>query len=156
MLSSRNSGHRNLFRAAAFIFVLATVGVNLRSWFTAPFASLHIVSWVLLLGSLGLAVHGFMLLAVIGQPQGRIDKTTVLVTVGAYRYIRHPLYASLLLLAWGAFLKQPSLPGTVLAAAATASLIATARAEEVELSQKFGSAYAEYRKSTKMFIPYVF
>jgi len=151
-----SSGRTHLFRASAFVFVLATVGVNLRSWFTAPFASLHIVSWVLLLGSLGLAVHGFMLLAVIGQPQGRIDKTTVLVTVGAYRYIRHPLYASLLLLAWGAFLKQPSLPGTVLAAAATASLIATARAEEVELSQKFGSAYAEYRKSTKMFIPYVF
>jgi len=32
----------------------------------------------------------------------------------------------------------------------------TTRAEEVELSQKFGSAYAEYRKSTKLFIPYVF
>src|SRR3972149_4670250 len=97
MLSSPNSGHRNLFRAAAFIFVLATVGMNLRSWFTAPFASLHIVSWVLLLGSLGLAVHGFMLLAGIGQPQGRIDKTTVLLTVGAPRDIRHPLYAAPLL-----------------------------------------------------------
>src|SRR3972149_2484440 len=97
MLSSRNNGHRNLFPAAAFIFVLATVGMNLRSWFTDPFASLHIVSWVLLLGSLGLAVHGFMLLAVVGQPQGRVGKTTLLVTVGAYRDIRHPLYAAPLL-----------------------------------------------------------
>ena len=146
----------HIARAFSFVFVLGTVGVNLRPWFRAPFAPLHILSWALLLGSLGLAVHGFILLSVIGRPQGRIDQTTVLVTVGAYRYLRHPLYASLLLLAWGAFLKQPSLPGTVLAAAATASLIATARAEEAELSQKFGSAYAEYRKSTKMFIPYVF
>ena len=143
-------------RGLAFGFIVSVVVLNLGSWFRAPLTPLHLGSWALLVGSLALALHGFMLLAVIGQPQGRIDKTTVLVTVGAYQYIRHPLYASLLLLAWGAFLKQPSLPGTVLAAAATASLIATARAEEVELSQKFGTAYAEYRKSTKMFIPYVF
>ena len=151
-----SSGRTHLFRASAFVFVLATIGVNVRAWFHAPLSPVHLVSWILLLASLALAVHGFLLLSVIEKPQGRIDQTTVLVTVGAYRYVRHPLYASLLLLAWGAFLKQPSLPGTVLAAAATASLIATARAEEVELSQKFGSAYAEYRKSTKMFIPYVF
>ena len=151
-----SNGRTHLFRASAFVFVLATIGVNVRAWFHAPLSPVHLVSWILLLASLALAVHGFLLLSVIGKPRGRIDKTTVLVTIGAYRYIRHPLYASLLLLAWGAFLKQPSLPGTVLAAAATASLIATARAEEVELSQKFGTAYAEYRKSTKMFIPYVF
>ena len=156
MRSSRSNGRTNRFRASAFVFVLATIGVNMRAWFHAPLSPAHLVSWILLLASLGLAVRGFLLLSLIGKPQGRIDKTTVLVTIGAYRYIRHPLYTSLLLLAWGAFLKQPSLPGTILAAAATASLIATARAVEVELSQKFGGDYAEYRKSTKMFIPHVF
>ncbi|MCK7540462.1 MAG: hypothetical protein MZV63_61010 [Marinilabiliales bacterium] len=37
----------------------------------------------------------------------RFEKTTELVTSGIYRYIRHPMYSSLLLLAWGIWLKQP-------------------------------------------------
>jgi protein-S-isoprenylcysteine O-methyltransferase Ste14 len=48
-----------------------------------------------------------------------IEKTTILVTTGAYRYIRHPLYSSLLFLAWGIFFKAPSWPGGLLALAAT-------------------------------------
>ena len=35
------------------------------------------------------------------------ENTVKLVEVGLYRFIRHPMYASLLLLAWGAFLKHP-------------------------------------------------
>lgn len=145
-----------LFRGAAFLFVLATVAVNLRGWFADPLAPVHLISWALLLASLVLAVHGFVLLTVVGRPQGRIDRTTVLVTVGAYRYIRHPLYASLLLGAWGAFLKGPSPAGAIFALLATASLVATARAEEAELLQKFGEGYAAYQKTTKMFLPYLF
>ena len=40
----------------------------------------------------------------------RFESTTTLVTAGAYRYIRHPLYESGLMLAWGAALKAPSAP----------------------------------------------
>jgi hypothetical protein len=72
-----------------------------------------------------------------------------------YHYIRHPLYASLLYLAWGIFFKSPSLLDGCIAAVATAFLYATARADENECLVKFGGEYAEYMKATKMFIPFI-
>jgi protein-S-isoprenylcysteine O-methyltransferase Ste14 len=72
-----------------------------------------------------------------------------------YHYIRHPLYASLLYLAWGIFFKSPSLLDGCIAVVATAFLYATARADENECLVKFGGEYAEYMKATKMFIPFI-
>ena len=60
------------------------------------------------------------------------ERTTKLVTVGIFRYIRHPMYCSLLLLTWGLFFKDPSSTGAALASAATLSLLLTAKADEAE------------------------
>jgi protein-S-isoprenylcysteine O-methyltransferase Ste14 len=111
---------------------------------------------LLLIASLILAVHGFHLLRIIGRPEGEIEDTTTLVMLGAYKYVRHPLYASLLLLGWGAFFKDPSLPAGVLILATCAFLTATARVEEAENLDKFGADYAAYMKTTRMFIPFLF
>jgi protein-S-isoprenylcysteine O-methyltransferase Ste14 len=75
---------------------------------------------------------------------------------GAYRYIRHPLYASLLLFTWEAFLKQISLPAGLLLSVTIVALYLTARLEEQENLQNFGLEYAEYMQHTKMFIPWLF
>jgi len=91
----------------------------------------------------------------IGRTKGGIENTTTLVRSGAYKYIRHPLYSSLLLFSWGVFFKDPSLLGGVLLLAISAFLIATARVEEVENLHKFGADYANYMKTTKMFIPFL-
>ncbi|MGB5873873.1 MAG: methyltransferase, partial [Bacteroidota bacterium] len=74
---------------------------------------------------------------------------------GAYRYIRHPLYASLIYLAWGTFLKDISWLTFAVVAVTTAFLFATARVEERENVEHFGESYLEYSARTKMFIPYV-
>jgi protein-S-isoprenylcysteine O-methyltransferase Ste14 len=83
------------------------------------------------------------------------EKTTQLVTTGIYRYIRHPLYSSLLLLAWGIFFKAPSFAGGTLAALAAIFLVYTAKADERECVQFFGEEYLEYMKRTKRFIPFI-
>ena len=83
------------------------------------------------------------------------EKTAELVTTGVYRYIRHPMYSSLLLLAWGVFFKAPSWPGILLGAAATGCLVATAKVEEQENVRFFGPSYESYMKQTRMFIPFV-
>ena len=85
-----------------------------------------------------------------------IEKTTHLVTNGAFMYIRHPLYSSLLLLAWGVFLKHPSSVGGGVVLGATVFLLATAKVEEAENIRYFGAAYRAYMQTTKMFIPFVF
>ena len=84
------------------------------------------------------------------------EKTTALITTGIYAYIRHPLYSSLLLLAWGIYFKAPSLPGVLLAVVTTTFLSATARADEGECIQFFGTEYQDYMQKTKRFIPFLF
>jgi protein-S-isoprenylcysteine O-methyltransferase Ste14 len=79
-----------------------------------------------------------------------------LVVEGAYRYIRHPLYSSLLFLGWGIFFKDLSWAGLALAAGATFFLAMTARAEEGENIRFFGPAYQEYMQRSRMFIPFLF
>jgi len=154
--SLRNWRSHGFYRFFAFESILLLLLLNVRYWFQNPLAPLKIVAWVLLTISLFLVIHGFYLLRVIGQPEGDIENTTNLVTAGAYKYIRHPLYSSLLFGAWGIFFKQVSLTATVLVLVAMVSLVATAKVEERENAQKFGDEYVEYMKKTRMFIPFLF
>ena len=152
------------YRFFAWESILALVLLNAPVWFKNPFAPQQLISWLFLLISIFLAVHGVHLLRVIGQPnQKRTDaellefeKTSSLVTVGAYKYIRHPLYSSLLFLAWGAFLKHPSWLGLFLVFSASIFLFLTARKDELECLQHFGAAYQRYMQVTKRFVPYIF
>ncbi len=152
----RNPRSRGFYRFFAFESILILILLNLEHWLSDPFSVHQIVSWFLLLCSFVLAAQGFYLLHVMGKPKSGIEDTTTLVVVGAYKYIRHPLYSSLLFLVWGVFFKDVSLLGGVLASVATASLIITAKMEEAENIQKFGAEYAAYMKSTRMFIPFLF
>ena len=154
--SLRNPHSHGFFRFFAFESILVLLLLNLEHWFSNPFSALQIVSWLLLLSSLILAVHGFYLLHTVGRAKGGILNTTTLVTLGAYKYIRHPLYTSLLLFGWGVFFKDASILSGILSLATLAFLIATARVEEVENLHKFGADYAAYMKTTKMFIPFLF
>lgn len=130
--------------------------LNLEVWFKNPFSVPQIISWVLLIISIFLVIHGVHLLRAVGKPRDALEDTTKLVLQGAYKYIRHPLYSSLLFLAWGVFFKNLDLLNTTLVVIATLFLAATARAEEAENLQKFGPAYADYMKKSKMFVPFVF
>lgn len=162
--SLRAPASHGFYRFFAWECLLLLFLLNMRGWFDRPFSSHQLVSWLLLLISLALVVPGVNLLRRKGRPKEQqrdipligIEKTTVLVTEGVFRYIRHPLYSSLLFLGWGIFFKHPSWPGALLALAASAFLVLTARAEEAENLRYFGEAYQEYMKHTKMFVPFVF
>jgi protein-S-isoprenylcysteine O-methyltransferase Ste14 len=154
--SLRKPQSHGFTRFFAFEGIVILVVTNLDHWFTDPFSVHQIVSWILLATSLFLALHGFHLLRVIGRPHGGFENTTRLVTAGAYTYIRHPLYASLLAGAWGIFSKDLSLSGLFVCAATTLLLVLTARREERENLERFGTEYASYMAETKMFIPYLF
>jgi protein-S-isoprenylcysteine O-methyltransferase Ste14 len=157
----RSHGFSRFF---AWESILAQFLLNVNDWFRDPFSAHQIASWLMLILSAFLVVHGIHLLRKIGKPDSRRDedgptisfeKTTALIQVGAFKYIRHPLYSSLLFLAWGVFFKAPSWMGGVLALSATAFLAATAKAEEAENIRFFGPAYQAYIKDTKMFIPFL-
>lgn len=152
-----NPYSHGFYRYFAFVSVIGLIILNSGRWLFDPFSPAQKVSWVLLAFSVLLAAGGFFMLWSLGQPKNHnIDDTTALVTRGIFRYIRHPLYSSLLLLDWGAYLKDPSFASTMLALAATTLLATTARLEEIENYRKFGPAYAVYMQKTKMFIPFLF
>ncbi len=161
LLSPQSHG---FYRFFAWESILALVLLNALQWFKNPFSFQQLISWIFLLVSIFLVAHGVHLLRVIGKPnQNRSDhellafeKTSSLVTAGAYKYIRHPLYSSLLFLAWGAFLKDPSWLGILLVSLSSLFLLLTAKSDESECLRHFGNAYQTYMQDTKMFVPFLF
>jgi protein-S-isoprenylcysteine O-methyltransferase Ste14 len=142
-------------RFFAFECILLLTLLNASVWFKQPLAWNQISSWIFLFISIVFAFSGFLLLHRIGKPQGDFENTTKLVIVGIYRFIRHPLYASLLFLGTGIFLKDISITTAFLACINLVALVATARREEKEMVEKFGNEYITYMQKTRMFIPFV-
>ena len=151
------------YRFFAWEVILALFLVNVGVWFKQPFSWQQLISWTLLIASAFLGVHAVLLLNQIRKSETQsvddvrfdFEKTTSLVKVGAYRYIRHPMYSSLLLLAWGIYFKQITWLSSILVLITTVLLILTAKAEERENIGFFGSVYQDYMTQTKMFIPFV-
>ncbi len=154
--SLRQTGSHGFYRFFAWEIILGLIVINLRNWFVNPFSWYQTVSWILLVVCLVPVLNGVYLLRTVGKPADQLEATTQLVTKGIFHFIRHPLYASLIYLAWGIFFKSPSLLGVCLGAVSTVFLYATACADEAECLVKFGSEYAEYMKRTRMFVPFVF
>lgn len=139
--------------------------ISFQQWFGDPMSVRQLISWILLIGCIFPGVYGIHLMWTQGKRDAQrphdaplvwIEETTQLVTTGVFRYIRHPLYCSLLLLAWGVFFKRPSWVAGGMVLAATGFLLATAKAEEVENIHYYGADYREYMRHSKMFIPFVF
>jgi protein-S-isoprenylcysteine O-methyltransferase Ste14 len=163
--SLRRLGSHGFYRFFAFELLWALILLNVPVWFRDPFSARQLLSYFLGALSIGLAVEGFRLLRVIGKPSPRdargtdlgFESTTTLVTVGVYRFIRHPLYGSLLALVGCVYVKNPlPISRIVLALSAAGFLVATAIAEEKENLARFGAAYVAYMKRTRRFIPFLF
>jgi protein-S-isoprenylcysteine O-methyltransferase Ste14 len=79
----------------------------------------------------------------------------VLVKTGPFRYLRHPVYLSMILelaafilicSAWGMLLLVPVL--------FIPAMIMRLRLEEPAMVEKFGDAYRDYQRRVPMLIPY--
>jgi protein-S-isoprenylcysteine O-methyltransferase Ste14 len=153
------------YRFFAFELLWTLILLNAPVWFRDPFSVRQFASYLLGAASIGLAIEGFRLLLSVGRPSTTFaqdtnlgfENTTRLVTAGAYRFIRHPLYASLLALVWCAWLKDPFAAANIaMALASTGFLITTAVIEEKENLVRFGADYATYMKHTRRFVPFLF
>ncbi len=156
-------GSHGFYRFFGWEAILGLLTMNHAVWGNDP-SSLHqTASWLLMLLSIVLVVLGVSTLKRDGAPDAKRDdasfyefeKTTQLVSHGIFGYIRHPMYASLLALAWGAFFQDPSLPGTLLVAIASVAFWLTATTDERECLAYFGEEYATYMQRTKRFIPFL-
>jgi protein-S-isoprenylcysteine O-methyltransferase Ste14 len=82
-----------------------------------------------------------------------VGQSEQLITHGIYRYVRNPMYSgiSLTILGLGLLLNNS---GVALAGMLWLGIAAVqCKREEKELTERFGSAYIEYKNSTPMFFP---
>ena len=151
------------YRFFAWELMLVLVVLNIDGWYNAPLTLDQIICGILMGISLLLVIISYGILRQLGQQDDNrndapllvFEKTTVLVTQGIYRYIRHPMYSSLIFLDWGLFFKRMSwLSGTIALIACFLLVVATL-VEETENVRYFGAQYREYMKRTKRFIPFM-
>lgn len=162
--SLQNLKHHGFYRFFVFEFTLVLIILNFPHWFDYPFSFQQIVSWMLLFISLLFLIQSVYFFKRYGAPKQRRDyktnfefeDTTSLIQEGIYKYIRHPMYGSLLFLDLGAMFKYITIITVSLAAAAVLFVVLTAMVEEKENIKFFGTDYEDYMKRTKMFIPCIF
>lgn len=81
-----------------------------------------------------------------------IAENAELVTTGAYRWVRHPMYASLVAASIGFVVSDPQPWRVVAGVALLVVLIAKARREEAGLKERFPN-YADYQNRSWAFFP---
>ena len=161
LLHPKSHGFFRFFGWEGMVWLLVK---NHSYWFEQPLSTLQIISWILLILSFYLVISGGLILLRKGKPSHEredkhlfgFEKTTELVTTGVYRFVRHPLYASLIYLSWGIFLKHPTIDLLILTLICSVLFYLTALHDEKECIVYFGDEYSNYMKRSKMFIPYVF
>ena len=161
--SLQNPGSHGFYRFFVFEGILLLALINQPHWFADPLSLQHIFSWCLLAVSVSFIVQSLWLLKQRGGHAEReempgnhaFENTVNVVSEGLYSYIRHPMYSSLLFLAWGAYLKNLDFITSVLILAVTFFLFIAAKVEEGENIRFFGESYREYMQRSKMFIPWL-
>lgn len=122
-------------------------------WFKDPLAPRQIISWILLTLSIVYVIGAFKLYFRHTKADLNFENSTQLVTSGFYKYIRHPMYASLLILGWGMFLKEISPLTISVIIIITIAVYLTCKVEEREMIKRFGEEYKVYMTKTRMWIP---
>jgi protein-S-isoprenylcysteine O-methyltransferase Ste14 len=158
-----NIKSHGFYRFFSWECILWLIVNNYRYWFDNPFSIKQIFSWVFLFYSLFLVIIGIKLIKRVGKSQKNRDddtlyqfeKTTELIETGIYKYIRHPLYGSLLFLTWGIYFKNTTPGLLIISVISTILLYLTARFEEKENITYFGEKYRDYIKKSKMFVPFL-
>jgi protein-S-isoprenylcysteine O-methyltransferase Ste14 len=160
LFNIKNHGFYRFFSWECIIWLLVN---NYKFWFDNPFSIQQIFSWIFLFWSAYAVIAGVLLLKRSGKPEKNRDETTLyafektseLVDTGIFRYIRHPLYSSLLFLTWGIFLKNITDELIIISLVSTAFLYFTAIFDEKECIRFFGEEYSEYMNRSKRFVPFI-
>jgi protein-S-isoprenylcysteine O-methyltransferase Ste14 len=152
--AARDRGTRVLI-AVTLGTAIAFAGVIGSRSTQAEIAGPHVSLGVLLMW-LGIAIRVWAIAAL-----GRAFRTTVevdagqaVVSTGPYRWVRHPSYSGLLLIAMGYGVAAGSwLSLVVCAVLPVPALLWRIRVEEAELTGVLGDSYRAYRAQTKRLIP---
>lgn len=151
-----------LMRFVLFLMIVAAIALARRSsdfralqW--AEFHSLPMAVAGVVIATVG-AILAFAARAAIGRnwgPPATRRADTELITSGPYTFVRHPIYAGILLMMIGTAVGL--IPAWwLVAAAAGIYFFYSARREERFMMERFPDSYPAYRARTKILLPFLF
>ena len=146
--------HQNLLNLSLLLLFLRVPGLRTR-W--APEAAAVI--------AVGLALHAASFALAVcsrrhlgrnwsGEIAAKVDHQ--LVRSGPYRWVRHPIYTAMLGMTLGTAMVSGETHALLAFAIMVVAYVRKIPLEEAQLREVFGSAYEDYRKSSRAVIPGVF
>jgi protein-S-isoprenylcysteine O-methyltransferase Ste14 len=88
-----------------------------------------------------------------GQPMS-LKEGHELITTGPYAFVRHPIYTGILVAMFGSLLVEGAL-WLILLAVSGVYFIYSATVEDTLMSHEFPNLYPDYKRRTKMLIPFL-
>lgn len=86
---------------------------------------------------------------------GAETKDGQLLMSGPYKFIRHPIYTTVLTLVWSSVIGHPSLTTLIVSVIMTVVTVIRIATEEQFLRARY-QGYAEYSQATKRIVPFIF
>jgi protein-S-isoprenylcysteine O-methyltransferase Ste14 len=125
--------------------------------FSCPFdLLLQLIGMALLVAGMFGAWWAIASLGEFNAPRwARLKQGHAVIKTGAYRYLRHPLYASRMIAYLGVFLFFENFLLLLIFLSTVLLLYLQARSEEKLLSEVFRGEYKSYQAATGMFLPRV-
>jgi protein-S-isoprenylcysteine O-methyltransferase Ste14 len=155
----RRSVRSWVFRVAAVIVILFFIqhsgtGNSVMYWMPLPNPALNALGVVLCAAGVTFAIWARVYLGRNwGMPMS-LKENPELVTTGPYAFVRHPIYTGVLLAMLGCAFGA-GLWWLAIFVAAGMYFIYSAVVEEKLMVQQFPNQYPDYKKRTKMLIPFV-
>ncbi|MDF7800882.1 isoprenylcysteine carboxylmethyltransferase family protein [Pontiellaceae bacterium B1224] len=142
--------------AAFFILLYITIRLRWSALEPEGFIVFRSFGLVLMIFGAGFNIWGRVFLKTNWADHVRIYDDQQLVTGGPYRIVRHPLYASIIWMFYGAALAYlnplAAIENTVIFIPA---MVYRSNLEEQALIKTFGDTYSDYRKMTGRFFPMI-
>jgi len=163
-LSAKKTIKRSRWTITIRIVALIVIILVLRSNAFANFDATFLTHPSDGLGIIGMIVCGLGIALAIwaraylgknwGAPMS-IKENAELITSGPYKYIRHPIYAGVILAMLGSALVGDAVWLIAIIIFLPYFILVSARKEEQNMTKLFPAEYPEYKKKTKMVIPFV-
>lgn len=162
--SLKQVGCHGFYRYFAFVAIAVQIYLASPVWFVEQTSVRQLFSWSVLSVSVLLVISALVTIKTRGGRAQReqqahnlaFENTAHLITQGVFRYIRHPMYTSLMLLSIGVMLKQPDVLQLCLVLVSLVFLALTAQTEERENIAFFGEAYEQYAQKTARYLPFIY
>ncbi len=148
----------NLIFSIGLIYILYYLAVTHSGYLFAKneylqFLGLVLAAWGLIL--LRQSFKQYSIREFLGLQQSGHQTGQTFTASGILNYIRHPIYAGILLVVGGFFLFNPKILNLVTLICVIAYILIGIQLEEKKLKGEFGQQYENYKKKVPMLIPRV-